>query len=127
MLDLVRLKKRSQFLKIARTGHKVVRRTVVLQGLKFAKNEQIESKAYAHCSHVKDAIFLGFTASKKVGNAVTRNRAKRRLVAASAKTLPHMNLDGWGFVLIARASTATAPFQQLNHDLHAALVQISKS
>ena len=49
---------------------------------------------------------VGFTASRKVGNAVIRNRAKRRLRAAAAQILPVQGSPGTDYVLIARAATA---------------------
>jgi len=67
-------------------------------------------------------IRVGFTCSKKVGNAVTRNRAKRRLRAVARETLPGMGQPGWDYVLIGRAGeTATRPFDDLRRDLAHAL------
>lgn len=67
-------------------------------------------------------IRVGFTCSKKVGNAVTRNRAKRRLRAAAREMLPGMGQPGWDYVLIGRAGeTATRPFDDLRRDLGWAL------
>ena len=67
-------------------------------------------------------IRLGFTCSKKVGNAVARNRAKRRLRAAAAEVVPHDGRDGWDYVLIGRKlATATRSFQALLDDLRMAL------
>lgn len=63
-------------------------------------------------------IRVGFTCSKKVGNAVARNRAKRRLRAAMREVLPHLGQDGWDYVLIGRhEKTIAAPFETLLHDL----------
>jgi len=65
---------------------------------------------------------VGYTCSKKVGNAVARNRAKRRLRAAAALALRPAARDGWDYVLIGRAqATAAAPFAALLDDLRAAL------
>ncbi|QJF50240.1 ribonuclease P protein component [Roseobacter ponti] len=67
-------------------------------------------------------IRVGFTCSKKVGNAVARNRAKRRLREIARLTLPDRGLNGMDYVLIGRrGTTATLPFEQLQHDFHAAL------
>jgi ribonuclease P protein component len=65
---------------------------------------------------------VGFTASKKVGNAVARNRAKRRLRAAAAATLPLCGLAGNDYVLVARTETLTRPFEGLLEDLAATLL-----
>ncbi|SES66400.1 ribonuclease P protein component [Oceanicella actignis] len=65
---------------------------------------------------------VGYTCSKKVGNAVARNRAKRRLRAAAALVLPGRARAGWDYVLIGRAeATAARPFAQLTRDLETAL------
>ncbi len=121
---LVRLKARPQFLKVATKGRKVARRTLVLQALEFTLAEQADAKRRARQTHLGDAVFLGFTASKKVGNAVARNRAKRRLTALAAAVVPHAVPKGWAVVLIARAATVAAPFAQLDQDLRAALAQV---
>ena len=67
-------------------------------------------------------IRVGFTCSKKVGNAVARNRAKRRLREAARAVLPEYGHAGWDYVLIGRfGATAARPFEALKDDLRAAL------
>lgn len=63
---------------------------------------------------------LGFTCSRKVGNAVARNRARRRLREAVLKVLP-ASLAGWDLVLVGRAATVDRPFAALVDDLAAAM------
>lgn len=71
------------------------------------------------------AIRVGFTCSKKVGNAVARNRAKRRLRAAARLILPQHGHPGWDYVLIGRADvTATRAFDLMTADLIAALARL---
>lgn len=70
-------------------------------------------------------VRVGFTASKKVGNAVARNRAKRRLRALAREVLPDHALPGWDYVLVARhEETARRPFEELKKDLRRALAKI---
>jgi ribonuclease P protein component len=68
---------------------------------------------------------VGYTCSKKVGGAVQRNRAKRRLRALAAEGLPGRARDGWDYVLIGRAETTAArPFPKLRDDLEFALAKV---
>jgi len=68
---------------------------------------------------------IGFTCSKKVGNAVARNRAKRRLREAARHVLLQNGKAGWDYVLIGRANeTALRPFDGLQGDLLYALKKI---
>jgi ribonuclease P protein component len=64
---------------------------------------------------------VGFTASRKIGNAVIRNRAKRRLRALAAQILPLSGLPGTDYVLVARRDTVSRPFESLKADLVQAL------
>lgn len=69
-----------------------------------------------------DLVRVGYTCSKKVGNAVARNRAKRRLRAVAAEVLPREGRPGWDYVLIGRADvTAARAYPDLLRDLEKAL------
>ncbi len=72
-----------------------------------------------------DGIRVGYTCSKKVGNAVARNRAKRRLRAAARAIVPRLGLRGWDYVLIGRPEvTASRPFELLCDDISSALAAL---
>ena len=71
------------------------------------------------------ALRVGFTCSKKIGNAVTRNRAKRRLRAAARAVLPAAGRPGWDYVLIGKpGATVERPFAALCDDLARALARL---
>jgi ribonuclease P protein component len=67
---------------------------------------------------------FGFTATKKIGDAVTRNRAKRRLREA-ARALANLALPGCDYVLVARAQTAARAWDGLLDDLRRALLRLA--
>ena len=65
---------------------------------------------------------VGFTCSKKVGNAVARNRAKRRLREVARRVLPNAGRAGWDYVLVGRPGvTVTHDFAAMCADLDRAL------
>lgn len=108
-----RLKSRADFLRVAAASRRAVGPGLVLQ----AAPRPVE---LASCAEIR----VGFTASRRVGNSVIRNRAKRRLRAAAASVLPDRGRPGTDYVLIARATTADRPFQALVADLEATLRRV---
>jgi ribonuclease P protein component len=107
------LAKRADFLQAARARRQAMP-GFILQARKRKPDE--ESAA---------PIRIGFTCSKKVGNAVARNRAKRRLREIARLVLPEMGHPGWDYVLIGRAEvTATRPFTDMLDDLRTALSRV---
>jgi len=103
-----RLKRRPQFLRVAAKGRKAVMPGLVLQVLPRADH---------------GAARVGFTVTKKVGNAVIRNRARRRLKEAARLHLAEHPLHGVDLVLIGRDATGTRDFKDLRQDLHRALAK----
>jgi ribonuclease P protein component len=112
---LVRLKTRADFLRVAAGRRRAVRPGLVLQA---APHPPGMTGA--------DSVRVGFTASRKVGNAVVRNRAKRRLRAAASAVLARAGRLGTDYVLIARAGTGGRAYADLVGDLAAALRQIDR-
>lgn len=103
-----RLKRRSEFLRVAAKGRKAAMPGVVLQALDRADG---------------GAVRLGLTVTKKVGNAVLRNRTRRRLREAAGLVLREQQIGGFDLVLIGRDDTAARDFQALQADLRRALVR----
>jgi len=73
------------------------------------------------------AARVGFTVTKKLGNAVTRNRIRRRLRAAASEALPGLARDGYDYVLIGRGGTASRDFAALKGDLTSALKRFHRA
>ncbi|ANP45149.1 ribonuclease P protein component [Candidatus Viadribacter manganicus] len=106
--SLQHLTKRAQFL-FVRAGFRASRPGVLVE---------------ARRREEAGAIGVGFTASKKVGGAVERNRAKRRLREAARRLLPEHGLAGVDYVLVARQQTPSAPWPALLDDLGNALIRL---
>lgn len=70
-------------------------------------------------------VRIGYTCSKKLGNAVARNRAKRRLRALARSMMPQLARPGWDYVLVGRPeATATRDFTDLQSDLRRAIARV---
>lgn len=105
---LPHLKRRADFLKIAKRGRKAVTKGMIVQALP-RHDEQMH---------------VGFTASRKVGGAVVRNRARRRMRALANSVLPNRAMNGHDYVLIARAAISDRAFNDLSVDLLRALAKL---
>ena len=70
-------------------------------------------------------VRIGYTCSKKIGNAVTRNRAKRRLRALVRAVMPGLAQPGWDYVLVGRPQeTVSRDFKDLQDDLANAMARV---
>ena len=74
-----------------------------------------------------DPARVGFTVTKKLGNAVRRNRIRRRLREAAKLVLPSQAQTGYDYVLIGRQTTWARPFEKLVKDIDLALEHLNKS
>ena len=107
---LATMTKRADFIRASKSVRKATK-GLVLQARKRSATET-----------TPELIRVGYTCSKKVGNAVKRNRAKRRLRAIVREVLPTLGRSGWDYVLIGRAiSTIDRPYTELVGDLTHAL------
>jgi ribonuclease P protein component len=72
------------------------------------------------------AMRLGITVTKKIGNAVVRNRMKRRFRALARELLPEAGMAGADHVLIGRQGGIERPFDQLRAELGKALAKVRR-
>ena len=105
-----RIQKRSDFLAAARASS-YAKGAVVMQARDRADDSPV--------------IRVGFTATRKIGGAVVRNRAKRRLRALAREVMPGLARPGWDYVLVGRpGATVERGFADLRADLAAALARV---
>jgi ribonuclease P protein component len=130
-----RLKTRPEFLKVAATGAKWVTPGLVLQARQrptspgpTSPGSAFPGPAAPETGTAPDAgaepVRVGFTVSRKVGNAIRRNRARRRLRAVVAEVLSEHGRAGCDYVLIGRAGTLDRRYADLVADLRTALARI---
>jgi ribonuclease P protein component len=108
------LKKRAEFLACAR-GPSCARGAVVIQAL--PQPARLDLRVLE--------IGVGFTATKRIGGAVVRNRAKRRLREAARLLLPDHGRPGHDYVFIARQGAAERPWPRLLDDVKSALIRLA--
>jgi ribonuclease P protein component len=107
---LERLKKRADFLAAAK-GFAIARGAVLVQ----ARDR----------SDGRPAVRLGFTATRRIGGAVERNRARRRLREAARLTAPELAKSGCDYVFIARGGATSRPWLRLLDDVKSALIRLA--
>ena len=111
------MKHRKEFLRVAKQGRKWAMAGLVLQVRNRAPQEA-QGKIEA------DAVRVGFTVTKKVGNSVIRNRVRRRLRAVADEVLSVIVASGLDLVIIGRAGTIKRPYRTLVKDLKTALKKL---
>ena len=113
MSDFLKLKKRKEFIRVAQKGEKVVTTSLVLQAALFLSSEITPPR-------------FGFTTTKKLGHAVVRNRARRRMRAVVRELFFNDTYNNVDYVLIGRHSTASCQYSDLQRDLKYAFRKINK-
>ncbi len=103
---LSRLKRRSEFLRVADRGRRAASAGLVLQA---APRDDDEGPR------------IGLTVTRRIGNAVARNRVRRRLRALAGEVMPAAAATGYDYVLVGRAGTKDRPYDALRRDLLSAL------
>ncbi|MGH7066897.1 MAG: ribonuclease P protein component [Acetobacteraceae bacterium] len=107
----LRLKRRDQFVAVARSGRKVPADGFAMQALPRPDGYPTR---------------VGYTATKKLGNSVVRNRARRRLREVARLALAERARPSADIVLIGRPATLTLPFPRLLAAFHGALDRLAQ-
>lgn len=113
MSEVLIIKKRKDFIRVAAKGKKVTAFGLILQAARNLSAENLSPR-------------IGYTVTKKVGKAHIRNRCKRRLRAAVQIVFPERALPNTDYVLIGRYNTKDLEFSRLVYHLKKALIQINK-
>ena len=106
---IARIQKRADFLACAKAAY-CARGAVLIQARRRDENLLVR---------------VGFTATKRIGGAVERNRAKRRLREAARRILPELAHPGFDYVFIARGGVTTREWPRLLDDVKSALLRLA--
>jgi len=109
LFKIERLRKRPDFLACARAGH-CARGAILIQ---------------ARARDAEPLVRAGFTATKRIGGAVERNRAKRRMREAARLLLPALASPGFDYVFVARGGVTSRPWLRLLDDVKSALLRLA--
>ena len=109
LFKIERIRKRPDFLACAQAAH-CARGAVLIQ---------------ARYRDAEPLVRAGFTATKRIGGSVQRNRAKRRLREAARLLLPGLASPGFDYVFVARGGVITRPWPRLLDDVKSALIRLA--
>jgi ribonuclease P protein component len=109
-LAIGRLKKRSEFLACAKAPA-CARGAILIQARPRGDDDA--------------GVRAGFTATKRIGGAVERNKAKRRMREAARLILPDHARPGFDYVFIARGGVITREWARLLDDVKSALIRLA--
>lgn len=112
---LARLKRRADFVALAEEKRRFALKDMVIQYKKCSEHQ------------TENTARVGFTVTKKQGNAVIRNRIRRRLKAATTMVLPELAKPSYDYVFIARSNYAQCPFDKIVEDIRFAFSHIHRS
>ena len=116
-----RLTQRQDYLRVSAARHKSVAPGMIVQMLKYDEGRDTEGRDTSETPSHQARMRLGLTVSRKVGPAVARNRARRRLRAVANAVMPQHAKPGRDYVLIGRTATLSRPYAALVADLETAL------
>jgi len=121
MLSL-KIKKRQDFIRIGKENLRFHSKTALILASKtpeqYLKNPRTDK--------IIDVCRIGYTVSKTVGNAVIRNKVKRKYRAAFKELFTKYALNHYDYVLIAKKDAATEEYKKLYDDLKFCLKGITK-
>jgi len=120
--EIGRITGRPDYLAVAATGRKWVTPSFILQA---SPPPPVDDSGNGR--EVTAPARVGFTVSKKVGNAVKRSRARRRLKEAARICFPEKAPAGWDYVIIGRAAAIDYPFEKMGADMRWALAKLSSN
>jgi ribonuclease P protein component len=116
-MRLARLKTRRDFLRVADTRARFATPGLILQVRRHGADE----------ASALPSIRVGFTVSKKVGNAVVRNRVKRRLRAAADEIIASLSKPGRDYVLVGRRECEDRAYADILNDIETALTRTNSA
>ncbi len=117
-MQLTTLKKRKEYLRV-RGGQRCQNVAFILE----TKPRAVPDVAATDAARPEGPRF-GFTITKKIGNAVTRNRIRRRLKHALAELANEFAKPDYDYVVVGRRSAATQPYSDLKKDLERCLQRV---